>query len=331
MSCRARSRLRSRGGAACMGSSGGSRVCRVRSAGRLGWRGWPAVELDDLVSVDRVVECLPDANVVERGEVRVDPCEIDDRLGVGVQLSWVLERELVVLGGRDGAQIQSARPCSIAVTASWVLGTARHTIEVGLPAGWAAWDHSRKNGCERTDLGGGDRADPVRPGARHGARAGFVVWCSGWDRRGKVPSQVIEEIGVGRDEMERQGPGPIIGDDPGARARDGGTSAAPTMPSNGDAPGEPTGNRRSIARRNRLRVTADRRSSGFRDGSECVCRAAVARRRDREREVGNEPQTSRPGALLEVDQRVVGQPHELWIVGFAVERRVDRGDSRCLW
>jgi len=42
--------------------------------------------------------------------------------------------------------MKSARPCSIAATAAWADGTDRHTIASGLPSGWAACDHSRKNG-----------------------------------------------------------------------------------------------------------------------------------------------------------------------------------------
>ncbi len=68
--------------------------------------------------------------------------------GWGLECSWAgfWSASSWYSAGGTGPKSQSARPCSIAVTASWVLGTVRHTIEAGFPAGWAAWDHSRKNG-----------------------------------------------------------------------------------------------------------------------------------------------------------------------------------------
>jgi hypothetical protein len=43
-------------------------------------------------------------------------------------------------------QNQSARPQLTASAATWAFGMVRHTIVSGLPAGWAAWDHSRNSG-----------------------------------------------------------------------------------------------------------------------------------------------------------------------------------------
>ena len=195
--------------------------------------------------------------------------------------------------------IQSARPCSTAVTAACAVGTVRHTIVSGLPAGWAAWDHSRKNGL-RTNRISVRLAlrDLVGPGAGHRARAGSWSGVPGGIGAAKaILGQLEQELGVGRGEVEGDRPGGVVGDDPvrevaalrvvGAR---GGAGEAGVQRRAGDPTPEQALDRAAeVAGPQRLAVgVADPGTD-----AEGVCPAAVGRRRDGQREVGDEPQPDR--------------------------------------
>ena len=69
--------------------------------GVIGWQvgveARPSVELHERGTVDRVVEGLADAQVIERRKVRVERQEVDRELGVDVQLGRVLQLEPVEL------------------------------------------------------------------------------------------------------------------------------------------------------------------------------------------------------------------------------------------
>ena len=69
-------------------------------AGR-GGEGRAAVQLDDGAPIDRVVERLPDTDVIEWGTVGVDRREVNGELWAGVKLGRGLQAELAVLCPRD--------------------------------------------------------------------------------------------------------------------------------------------------------------------------------------------------------------------------------------
>ena len=279
-----------------------------------------------------VVERLPDADVVERGEVGVERQELDGKLGVGVQLSRVLKFELLVLGGRDLAEEPVGS--SLLDRGHRVLhgrhGPPHDRVGVAGRLGGVG-PLAEERVADEPDLRAADAGDLVRPGAGYGARPGFAVGCPGRDRcREGELGQLEQELGVGRGEVERDRPGSVVGDDAAGQvaagralgAGSGADEAGVQRDAGGSDAEQALDPAAEIAGPQRLAVgVADPRADPERVG-----RAAVGRSRDRLGKVGDEPQPVGTRALLEGDERVVGQPGELRVVGDVVERRIDRVD-----
>src|SRR6185437_14390747 len=126
--------------------------------------------------VDRVVECLPDTNVVERGTVRVQRCEVDDELGARVHLGGSLQAELAVLRSWDQAVYPVGPP---------LLGRGDGVLHgrygsphdrVGVAGGLGGVGPLReKRIADKADLGAADGDDLVWPGPAFAAIVLLVV------------------------------------------------------------------------------------------------------------------------------------------------------------
>jgi hypothetical protein len=76
-----------------------------------------------------------------------------------------LQAELTVLCPRDQPSYPVGLLCSTPVTAACTVGTDRHTIASGLPAGWAAEPFVELRVAGEPDLGVADADDLVGPDA----------------------------------------------------------------------------------------------------------------------------------------------------------------------
>src|SRR5215469_4883104 len=307
---------------------------RERLAGRGGEAG-PTVHLDDRAAVDRVVECLPDQDVAERGKVRVEVRKVNNELRAGVQLGGSLQAELAVLRLRDQAEDpvgSSVLDGGDGVLAGWHRTPHDRVRITGRLGGTRPLVEERVAG--ETDLGAADGNDLVRARPWYGPRAGFVVGGSRGDRGRKgLHGELEKEAGVARGEPEGDGAGRVVGNDPAGKVATGGVLSAGGGADDAGEVGLPW---RADAEQ-ALDPTAEVAGpQGLAVGvadpgpeAELVAGTAVRRSRDREREVGYQPQSVGARALLEGDEGVVRQPDELGVAGVEVERRIDRRGRHC--
>ena len=185
----------------------------------------------------------------------------------------------------------------------------------GLPSGCAACDHSRKRGLRtRADRRACAARDPIRPGAGTGVEPASRSGIAGRDRRrvASTASSLNRKSGSGARRWNVDRAGRVVGPIPRARSQRSGharTRRCRRCPRSSRRPGadpeQPLDRAPEVGRPQRAPVgVADARAGA----GTCTSCPPSRGARQRDGEVGDEPQAGRAGAGLEGDERVVGEP-----------------------
>ena len=180
--------------------------------------------VDGRGAIGGVVQCPAHVESVERREAGVEEERDRRRLRVRVHLARVAGRRSQQAGPAEGGVSDwavlkaSALPRITSSTASSGVPPISTTILSGYPSGCAAFDHSWKYGIahEREEVLRAVGRDHVRPGCRQRAwmGAGFSGRRSRGHDVGEGERELVQELRVGRDEMEGDRLRGVVRDDP---------------------------------------------------------------------------------------------------------------------
>ncbi len=284
----------------------------------------------DLRPVDGEVERHSDATIVEGSQACVEGNELDVEGRVLVQLREMSKPEPTQKARRD----QSGAPICL-LTFDGPSGCVGGRTEspddrVGIAVrlrGVRPLSEEPVSG--EAKLARARAHDAVWARAWNSTRADVAVRGAGRNRSRECDHAELEEkVGIRSAEVEHDGVGGIVGDDPVREVAHGRSLRARRGPDHGAVQ----------ARSGRIEAeqTLDRaaeipraygspvRVRDARPEAERVGGPSAAGRRNREREVGHESQPGRPRRGLERDERVIGESGEKH--GHVLQRRVDRRD-----
>jgi hypothetical protein len=171
-------------------------------------------------------------------------------------------------------------------------GRAEHQLD---PVGIAVWPGGLRPLLEariadEPDLFGADAVDDVRTGRRQGVRFEHVRGSTGRDDKCQRPRELVQEVGVGCAQMERDGSGAVVRDDPTREVASARPFRALVSPDNravvrGCAQNDEEPLERAFEVRGTDEAAVRVRNAGAQ--AKCVRAAAVGGRRDRDRQIWN--------------------------------------------